>query len=157
MTTCPKGAALNRRAQRSASEVRTDAPLTKTQRDSFIDTLAQAARRCRQSFRVLPSILIALAILDSDWGQSAVARTRHIYFSAFGKRVKFANAADCFLARARSLDKHTQFIAACERGKLRDAAAELVIAGELTDDSYRRLLDAISKNDLARFDKEKAA
>lgn len=41
--------------------------------EEFFESLAEGARSCRDEFRVLPSITLAQAALESNWGRSQLA------------------------------------------------------------------------------------
>jgi flagellar protein FlgJ len=50
------------------------------QQQDFLDAAAQAARQARAATGVPASVTVAQAILESDWGRSALARNANNYF-----------------------------------------------------------------------------
>lgn len=54
------------------------------QHQKFIDTISPYAVELRNQYGILPSITIAQAILESDWGNSSLARNYNNYFGVKG-------------------------------------------------------------------------
>ncbi len=75
----------------------------KTEQNSFIETIAAAARKNYATYKILPSLTIAQAILESNWGKSALAQQCHNYFG-----MKWSSTATCgykeFLTKEQNKD-----------------------------------------------------
>ncbi len=56
----------------------------------FIETIAQAAGKYYHTYKILPSLTIAQAILESNWGKSELAQRCHNYFG-----MKWSSTATC--------------------------------------------------------------
>lgn len=48
--------------------------------EEFIDMIGQAAVKWYKAYKILPSLTIAQAILESNWGKSTLAQKAHNYF-----------------------------------------------------------------------------
>lgn len=59
-------------------------------KQAFIDRLAPYAQELQQTYQVLPSITLAQAILESNWGQSTLAKDYH---NLFGIKATDPNAS----------------------------------------------------------------
>ncbi|WP_310735862.1 glycoside hydrolase family 73 protein [Limosilactobacillus rudii] len=55
----------------------------------FINRIAKAAQKIGQEYDLYPSVIIAQAILESDWGRSTLSRAP--YYNLFGVKGYFAN------------------------------------------------------------------
>lgn len=61
-----------------------------TAQESFIKSIGQAARQHCKTYQILPSLTIAQAILESNWGKSKLAAECHNYFG-----MKWSRSASC--------------------------------------------------------------
>ena len=46
----------------------------------FIEHIASAAQACYKKYQILPSLVIAMAIKESNWGKSQLAAKNFNYF-----------------------------------------------------------------------------
>lgn len=75
-------------------EMNIDTPLQETgntpqqetveEQQAFINELAPKAQEIQQTYSILPSIIIAQGILESDWGKSGLAQKENNYFGIKG-------------------------------------------------------------------------
>lgn len=146
------------------------------QRESeFLSGAVPAAQYAQRSFGVLTSVTLAQAILESGWGNSALAKKANNYFGikayadvqpndyvempttefVDGRRVrelaKFArypSPALGFGAHARLLalaPRYKPFMDACHTGRVPEACAALQACGYSTNPNYAELLDELIK------------
>lgn len=62
----------------------TQAEIVEQRRNKFIDTIGPYAVELKQEYGVLPSITIAQAIIESNWGKSSLASEYNNYFGVKG-------------------------------------------------------------------------
>lgn len=62
----------------------TQAEIVEQKRNKFIDNIGPYAVELKQEYGVLPSITIAQAIIESDWGRSSLASQYNNYFGVKG-------------------------------------------------------------------------
>ncbi len=144
----------------------------------FIETVGTLAVQARE--RLLPSVTIAQAILESGWGQSGLARRGNALFGIKAGRtwkgrvyscktsecydgVHLTEETACFRAYdswAESVADHTAFLCGLSRYQAvigetdyKAACHALKAAGYATDPDYaRKLIRLIETYDLHRFD-----
>lgn len=155
--------------------------MTEVQKN-FIETVGVLVQRDSYADKLLPSVTIAQAILESGWGQSALAARGNALFGIkAGKSwngkvyscktqecydgVSFTTETACFRAYdswAESIADHGAFLCGLTRYRCavgetdyRLACAALKAAGYATDPSYDgKLTHLIEAYDLTRFDKQ---
>lgn len=68
------------------TEMNIDTPLQETvgEQQAFINELAPKAQEIQRTYNILPSIIIAQGILESDWGKSGLAQKENNYFGIKG-------------------------------------------------------------------------
>ncbi|ANK60124.1 glycoside hydrolase family 73 protein [Loigolactobacillus backii] len=151
-------------------------------RQAFIKRLAPEAKRLQQTYHVLPSITLAQAILESDWGTSQLATNYHNLFGVKGTdpnqtkvmltkeyrngqwveiRGRFqiyANDQASLAAHAALLANGTswntnQYQHVISATNYRTAAAALKQDGYATDPDYpAKLINLIKTYDLEQYD-----
>nr|WP_238595691.1 glycoside hydrolase family 73 protein [Loigolactobacillus backii] len=151
-------------------------------RQTFIKRLAPEAKRLQQTYHVLPSITLAQAILESDWGTSQLATNYHNLFGVKGTdpnqtkvmltkeyrngqwveiRGRFqiyANDQASLAAHAALLANGTswntnQYQHVISATNYRTAAAALKQDGYATDPDYpAKLINLIKTYDLEQYD-----
>lgn len=148
----------------------------------FIDSLSGHAQILYEKYHVLPSITIAQAILESDWGNSELAAKANNLFGVKGNykghhvtmetdevekgkrktiRAKFRKYSTFF----ESMDDHAQLFVrgtswnkkkykpVLEAGNYKEAATALQTSGYATDPDYADKISAIvEKYDLDEYD-----
>ncbi|KAF1678169.1 MULTISPECIES: glucosaminidase domain-containing protein [Bacillus] len=153
------------------------------ERQLFIDSLSGHAQILYEKYHVLPSITIAQAILESDWGNSELAAQANNLFGVKGKykghhvtmetdefekgerktiRAKFRKYSTFF----ESMDDHAQLFVrgtswnkkkykpVLDAGDYKEAATALQKAGYATDPDYANKISAIVETyDLNEYDK----
>lgn len=147
----------------------------------FINTVGRLAQQDSHADRILPSVTIAQAILESGWGKSRLTTCGNALFgikahSGWRGRVyscktqecydgvNFTQETACFRAYnswAESIADHGAFLCGASRYRsvtgerdYRMACAALKAAGYATDPAYdAKLIALIDAYDLTRFDK----
>jgi flagellum-specific peptidoglycan hydrolase FlgJ len=147
---------------------------------NFIETVGKLARSCQYADKILPSVTIAQAILESGWGNSSLTVKANALFGIkAGKNwkgkvyscktqecydgVNFTTETACFRAYAswaESIADHGAFLCRYTRYRhvlgqrdYRLACAALKSAGYATDPAYdAKLITLIENYDLTRFD-----
>ncbi len=146
----------------------------------FIETVGALAQADAAAARILPSVTIAQAILESGWGKSALTRKANALFGikadknwtgpVYTSRTKecydgarFTKETACFRAYAdwaESIADHGAFLCGLSRYRnvigednYRAACIALQKAGYATDPDYAgKLIGLIETYDLTRFD-----
>jgi len=128
-------------------------------------------------YNILPSLVIAQAILESNWGNSGLSKTANNLFGikgtgSAGTTVMFTNEDDGkgnkYVIKAgfrkynsvlESIDDHAKLLQNKRYSKVRsstnilEASREIRLAGYATDTKYTTLIMSIvNQNDLERFD-----
>lgn len=70
--------------QRLAAEAKQEQLSKAAQKQQFIKKMVPYAQTLQKQYHVLPSITLAQAILESDWGKSTLAAEYHNYFGIKG-------------------------------------------------------------------------
>ena len=146
----------------------------------FIESVKEGAIKGQREYRILTSITIAQAILESGWGTSRLAlKAKNLFgikaFSSWtGKRVTFPTtewydgrelvvnaefrAYDSF---GESIEDHNKLLSSSRYKSVRDskdyrtACREIFNCGYATDPAYsNKLIKIIEENSLYEFDKE---
>ncbi|WP_318766784.1 glycoside hydrolase family 73 protein [Lactiplantibacillus carotarum] len=155
-----------------------------TTHQGFINKLAPEAQAIQKKYRVLASISLSQAILESDWGRSTNATennnlfgvkayatqagrlmTTQEYYDGAYHTVKrrfrvYDSWHDSLVGHAQKLANGTpwdeqHYAAVIQATDYRTAAKALQTAGYATDPSYaQKLINIIQKYDLQRYDRE---
>ncbi|WP_125705582.1 glycoside hydrolase family 73 protein [Lacticaseibacillus daqingensis] len=75
---------VRREAARQQQLAASESQAAAAAKDAFIDRLAPYAQALQKEYAVLPSITLAQAILESDWGHSTLASQYHNLFGIKG-------------------------------------------------------------------------
>ncbi len=150
------------------------------QRESkFLQNTVLAAQQTQRSYGVPASITIAQAILESGWGESALAVKANNYFGikaaltsepyvefpttefisgrqahVLGRFARYASPIDCFKAHGALLATSKRYIGAMAVAADPEAfAAQLQVCGYSTSPDYAsRLIDLMRIYDLTQYD-----
>ncbi|WP_018659581.1 glycoside hydrolase family 73 protein [Allofustis seminis] len=156
-----------------------DAPTSKE--DEFISEIAPYAQRLSAEYGVLPSVVMAQAILESDWGQSALAVQDKNYFGVKGSAEdpvyqtseyeedwtekmqhfrSYESLYDSMRDYAQLLHDGTtwnpqQYHDVLEADNYKDAANAIEAAGYATDPDYsEKLINIIELYELNAYDND---
>ncbi len=147
----------------------------------FIETVGELTVRDEHADRILPSVTIAQAILESGWGRSGLAKRGQALFGIKAGKdwpgrvyscrtsecydgVNFTSETACFRAYAdwaESIADHGDFLCGLKRYRAvlggrdyRTACRELQASGYATDPGYaEKLIGLIERYELTRFDR----
>ena len=152
-------------------------------RETFIETLAPAAQKAYRDYGVLPSVSLAQAILESNWGESLLASK---YYNLYGVKAttsqpnvvletaEFVNETwitingrfRVYDSWADSVEAHAQLLAygvdwdptlyhkVLGARNYKQAAQALQDAGYATDPTYaQKLIQMIEEHQLYQYDK----
>jgi len=147
---------------------------------NFIETVGNLARSDHHADRILPSVTIAQAILESGWGKSTLTKKANALFGIKAGKdwkgrvyscstqecydgVNFTKETACFRAYdswAESIADHGAFLCGLTRYRsvvgetdYRAACIAMKAAGYATDPGYsQKLIRLIETYDLTRFD-----
>jgi len=152
------------------------------QKEDFVSELVPYAQELQKEYKILPSIILSQAILESDWGRSELGRKYHNLFGvkAYGDQEKvnlttkeFENGqwieinADfrVYPSWRESMTEHTQLFvqgvtwnpqlyqAVLQAKNYQEAAQALQEAGYATDPDYaRKITEVIESYNLAQYD-----
>lgn len=145
---------------------------------NFINLIKDAAIQSYNQYMVLPSLTIAQAILESNWGTSALAKEANNLFGlkwtdgydyvimktreysnnewivTEAKFRKYGNISDSITDHALLLQR-PQYTKVLQAKDYREAAYEVWRAGYATDPDYpQKLIDIIEKYELYKIDEE---
>ncbi len=151
-----------------------------TKQKDFIEKIGALARRDMENTKVLASLTIAQAILESGWGESGLTKKANALFgikasSSWSGKIYNANTKECYdgvnfttiKAGFRAYDSleesiadHSRLLTSLSRYKkvigetdYKKACKEIRRAGYATDPSYaNKLIGIIEAYDLTRFD-----
>lgn len=155
-----------------------------SEKQDFIDKVAPEAVKLKATYQVLPSITIAQAILESDWGQSQLTAKYNNLFGVKGDRTEntkemttqeylngewktvtarfrvYASYRDSLLEHAQLFHKGTtwnanQYQHFLAAKNYQEAAKALEIDGYATDPGYaEKLIELIQQYHLDDYDKQ---
>jgi len=154
--------------------------MIRKQQLEFIESIAPAAQASHKAHGVPASVIMAQAILESAWGQSALTRVAHNYFGIknsprwkdgyaqflttefVGGKKKVEKADfEFFPTPAACFDAHGELLSTLERYRpaMNDADDPLVFAARLQDCGYatdpqyaKKVVKLITDFKLTRFD-----
>lgn len=166
----------------SREEVAVERPPELSKEEKFIQKIGPYAKQQQVAYQVLPSITIAQAILESDWGESQLSKENNNFFGIKGseehntvlmKTAEFVNDEWIEVeARFRkydswkeSVDDHAklflvgttwnpdQYVAVRNATSYQQAANALQEAGYATDPTYaQKLIELIKQYQLDEYD-----
>nr|WP_225047848.1 glycoside hydrolase family 73 protein [Lacticaseibacillus kribbianus] len=167
---------------RQASIAKSQSESVLAEKKAFITRLAPYAQTLHTQYHVLPSITLAQAILESDWGRSTLASEYHNLFGIKGSdpaktkllatkeyvndqwvtvKARFAvYDSDVASMKAHALLfvngtawNKNQYAAVIAARDYKTAAQALKTAGYATDPDYpAKLISVVETYDLARYD-----
>lgn len=174
---------LNRLSSSSSDEAAAKATATTAKsHQEFIDSLVPKAQELHATYGVLPSVIIAQAILESDWGNSTLASKYHNLFGIKAgenqdkvhlETQEFVNdewvtvTADfrVFASNAAALEAHSllfvngttwnpkQYEAVLLAADYKAAATALQTSGYATDPGYaQKIIEIIETSKLTQYD-----
>lgn len=157
----------------------TSSKLALSSEEQFIEKLAPQAQKLQTKYEVRPSLMMAQAILESDWGESALAREANNYFGIKGntedpiystqeyheawheETAHFKSYADLFesmedyaklLYHGTTWDEQ-KYQRVLTAKNYQEAAQAIQAAGYATDPHYAdKLIDIIETYELTQYD-----
>lgn len=156
---------------------------TSSEKQDFIDKIAPEAVKLQAAYQILPSITIAQAILESDWGRSQLTAKYNNLFGVKGEKPEntkemttqeyvngewktvtarfqvYSSYSDSLLEHAKLFHQGTTWNANQYKNFLaaknyQEAAKALETDGYATDPGYaEKLVEIIEQYDLAAYDK----
>jgi len=153
--------------------------ITASHKDRFISKMSIPAMNLHSEYGVLPSITMAQGILESDWGQSDLAKEQNNYYGIKGDKnsthyvtreyngewVETSAPFESYDSLKDSMESHATLLAngpdwdsnhyqgVIKASNYKEAANALQEAGYATDPSYAdKLISIVERHDLNRFD-----
>lgn len=147
--------------------------------EAFIEKMAEEATRLEEEYGILPSVTIAQAILESNWGQSGLAQNEQNYFGIKGSSeapqyatreyeedwVEVEASFRTYESWEESMEDYAKLLAygtdwdselyheVIEADHYVEAAKALQEAGYATDPEYSdKVIALVEEHDLDRFD-----
>lgn len=144
--------------------------------DEFIEEMAAPAQRLHAETQLFPSIIIAQAILESDWGQSDLAQSANNLFGVKGEhnnqsvvmetaeyvdneRITIDDQFKKYDSVQQAMEDHLVFLKGASYQPVlnatnyREAAESLQAGGYATDPRYAdKLIELIEQFELYRYD-----
>ena len=138
--------------------------------DNFIGRIAPLAVEDMKKTGVLASLTIAQSILESGWGESALAKQHNNLFgikanSTWGGKVATLNGSNwrAYDSWDESILDHSKLLQTSRYTKVlsakdyKEACEEVRLAGYCTESDYsQKLIRLIEQYDLAKYDNEKS-
>ncbi len=148
-------------------------------RENFIETILPYAKENEEKYKIFPSITIAQAILESNWGESVLSKEYQNYFGiksiretdqrvvfqtneyVDGKPVQISGAFRVYDSLADSVAHHGLLLGTADRyipvinsTTYQEAAQALYTCGYSTDPDYpNKIISLIEKYELYSYDK----
>lgn len=153
--------------------------LSFNRREAFIEEMAEEATTLQDEYGILPSVTIAQAILESNWGESGLAQNENNYFGIKGASdspqyatqefeedwVEIEAPFRSYDSWEESMEDYAQLMAhgpawnselyhgVIEAEHYEEAAHALQEAGYATDPDYpAKVIDLVERYELDRFD-----
>lgn len=147
--------------------------------EDFIEEMAEEAVKLQEEYGILPSVTIAQAILESNWGRSGLAQNENNYFGIKGSSdsveyvtreyteewIEIDASFRSYSSWEESMEDYAQLMAhgtnwnsdlyrdVVEAENYEEAAYALKEAGYATDPDYpEKVISLVEDHDLHRFD-----